>query len=119
MLLKLYLVFSISGLIHASGEFMMLGYGGHGAFTFFILQAWAITLELGMQYLLTGSILRKNGNKSPMLIWRIVGYIWTLSWFITVSPLLQQPMAEGGLFLGTPGSVFTRKVGRWLALDTI
>jgi hypothetical protein len=97
----------------------MLGYSGRGACAFFIFQAWAMTLELGMQYLLFGSILRKNNNKSPVLIWRIVGYIWTLSWFITVCPLMQQPMVEGGMFLGPPGSIFTQKVGRWLALDTI
>ncbi|KAF7773145.1 hypothetical protein Agabi119p4_5312 [Agaricus bisporus var. burnettii] len=118
-LLKLHLAFLVSALIHASGEFMMLGYGCRGAFTFFILQPWAITLELGIQYLLTGSIPGKNNNKLPTLIWRMVGYVWVLVWFITICPLIQQPMVEAGLFLGTPGSVLTQKVGRLLALDTI
>lgn len=73
---------------------MVTGHATRSSFTLFVLQAWAITLELGVQYLFSGSILRKNDEKSPVLIWRMDGYIWTLSWLLAVSPLLQQPMVE-------------------------
>lgn len=96
---------------------MMLGHEGSGAFYFFVLQPWAITLEAMIKYLVTGST--RPSDKPPALIWRLLGYSWVVSWFVLVTPFIQQPMVEAGLFFGTPGSALTQKVGRLLALDVI
>ncbi|KAF9450452.1 hypothetical protein P691DRAFT_701161 [Macrolepiota fuliginosa MF-IS2] len=116
-LLKLHTVFLVSALVHAAGEFMMLGYGGSGALYFFVLQAWAITLEMAIQYLVTGST--RPSNKPPALIWRLLGYAWVVSWFILVVPFMQQPMIEAGMFVTIPRSALTQKVTKLLALDVI
>jgi len=97
---------------------MMLGYGGSGAFWFFILQGWGISLEVVARYLVTGCS-RPLKDKPPATIWRIIGYIWVVSWFVTVAPLMQQPMVEANAFLSAPNSPLSQKVGRLLALDVI
>jgi hypothetical protein len=110
---------------------MMLGRLGFGALYFFILQSWAITLEIVVRSLVTGSTRSciANGSaegkgkekKEPEMIWRVLGYIWVLSWFVAVGPLIQQPMIDAGVFTnnGFEELKVTRMVGRWLALDVI
>ncbi len=97
---------------------MMLGYGGSGAFWFFILQAWGISLEIVIQYLFTGSP-RPLKDQPPTIAWRLLGYVWVVSWFIMVAPLMQQPMVEANVFLSAPNSPLSQRVGRLLALDVI
>jgi hypothetical protein len=102
-------------MIHIAGEFMMLGYGGSGAFYYFTLQAWAITLEVAVRYLVTGA--KRASVKPPSLIWRLLGYTWVASWFIIITPFMQQPMIEAGWFVSPLSSELTQKVARWLAFD--
>lgn len=97
---------------------MMLGYGGKGAFWFFILQAWGISLEIMAQYIVTGCS-RPLHDKPPAKAWRLLGYVWVVSWFIAVAPFMQQPMIEANVFLGAPNSPLSQRVGRLLALDVI
>ncbi|KAF5359451.1 hypothetical protein D9756_002935 [Leucocoprinus leucothites] len=118
-LLKLHTVFLVSGIIHYAGEFMMLGYGGNGALLFFVVQAWAITLEVVVRYLITESTRANASEKPPTGIRRLLGYVWVFCWFVAVTPLIQQPMVEAGLFLGHENSALAQKVGRWLGLDVI
>jgi len=116
-LLKLHTAFLISGLVHLAGEYMMQGYLGFGAFKFFALQPWAITLEVLVRYMITGSI-RVNGDGKTQelgMTWRAVGYIWVFCWFVGVGHLIQQPMVDAGTFL-LEHSELTMNVGRWLAL---
>lgn len=120
-LLKLHTAFLISALVHLAGEYMMQGYLGFGAFKFFTLQPWAITLEVLIGYLITG-LGRINGDAKAQelgVIWRMIGYIWVVSWFVAIGHLMQQPMVDAGVFVGLEHSELTRKIGRWLALEAI
>jgi hypothetical protein len=116
-LLKLNTAFFVSALVHFAGEYMMLGRGGTGAFCFFILQPWIITLEIAVRYLIT--VDTPTNEKLPPLKWRLLGYFWVISWFFAVAPFIQQPMIEAGVFVGPSDSRLTQSVGRWLAIDVI
>jgi len=97
--LRLHLAFLISALVHLTGEYMMQGFLGFGAFKFFALQPWAITLEIFVGYLITGSARVDGGAKTRELgmNWRAVGYIWVFCWFVGVGHLIHQPMIDAGL----------------------
>ncbi|KXN80615.1 hypothetical protein AN958_09405 [Leucoagaricus sp. SymC.cos] len=117
-LIKLHTVFFISAIIRYAGEFMTLGFGGDdGVFYFFVLQAWAVTLEVLVRFLVTGSA--RASNTPPPMGWRLLGYLWVGCWFVVVTPLVQQPMIEAGLFKGPSNVALTQRVGRWLTLDVI
>lgn len=125
-LLKLHTAFLISACVHFTGEYMMQGYPSFGAFKFFALQSWAITFEIIVKYLITGSTRTQtqsgDGNKSKgakSVIWRILGYAWVISWFVAVAHHMQQPMIDAGIFVGLEDSELTRRVGKWLALEVI
>ncbi|KAF9450467.1 hypothetical protein P691DRAFT_465638 [Macrolepiota fuliginosa MF-IS2] len=115
--LKLHTVFLVSALTHAAGE--SLGHGGSGASSiFFRPLPWAITLEMAIQYLVTGST--RPSDKTPTLIRRMLGYVtWVVSWFILVAPFMQQPIIEAGIFPTMPRSALTQKVTKLLALNVI
>lgn len=100
---------------------MMLGYGGSGAFYFFMIQACGITLEMVVQYLITGSMRPYSPNdKPPPRILRFFGYIWTVCWIVAVSPFLQQPMVEAGLFVSDlSDTALGQNLGRILGLNVI
>ena len=116
-LLKLHTAFLISGFVHLAGEYMMQGFLGFGAFKFFALQPWAITLEVFVRYLITGFARINDDGKTrePGMKWRAVGYIWVFCWFVGVGHLIQQPMVDAGAFL-LERSELTTDVGSWLAL---
>ena len=90
----------------------MQGYFGFGASKFFTLQPWAITLEVLIGYLITG-LGRINGNAKAQelgVTWRMIGYIWVVSWFVAIGHLMQQPMVDAGVFVGLEHSELTRLV---------
>jgi hypothetical protein len=64
---------------------------------------------------------KEKEKKEPAIIWKALGYIWVLLWFVAVGPLMQQPMIDAGVFInnGFEELKVTRMVGRWLALDDI
>lgn len=100
----------------------MVGYVSFGAVYFFMLQPWVITFEIAVRYFVTGSTHSSSmvNGKEAGTTWKLLGYVWVLSWFVAVGPFLQQPMIDTGVFVaGLKDSEVARMAGRWLALDVI
>ncbi|KAG7447221.1 uncharacterized protein BT62DRAFT_948166, partial [Guyanagaster necrorhizus] len=90
--IKLYTAFFVSGWIHHSSDYMVLGYHG-GALKFFMSQALCITVESAV--LALGRRLGLVGSRN--LLWRIVGYIWVQSWFAMCLPMYINPQNRAGV----------------------
>ncbi|KAF2142938.1 uncharacterized protein K452DRAFT_286569 [Aplosporella prunicola CBS 121167] len=99
--LQLIIAFTLSGCLHASGSYTMVGHTNPltGPFSFFFSQAFGIML----QTFLTG-ILTKTGifQKTPKLIRQIVNFFYVHVWFYYTGPLLCDDFARGGLWLFEP-----------------
>ncbi|SJL08398.1 uncharacterized protein ARMOST_11761 [Armillaria ostoyae] len=84
---KLYTAFFVSGWIHHSSDYVILGYHG-GALKFFMSQALCIMIE---------SVVIDLGRRlglqagSHNLFWRIIGYIWVQCWFAMCLPMYINP----------------------------
>lgn len=101
-LARLYIAFSISGLVHAGGDLMATGKLGSKSLTFFMLQPLGISVEIVVSRLwsrLQGGPMKSRGknlverNSSdkyhgaaedsiPPLWIRCVGFIWVALWMV-------------------------------------
>ncbi|KAJ4465286.1 membrane bound O-acyl transferase family-domain-containing protein [Lentinula edodes] len=96
---KLFIAFLISGIIHQMGDYSLQhrDFWAGGSLTFFLLQAAAIMVEDGAI-----ALGKKAGIQDGKRI-RLLGYVWTASWFalclpIWVDPYFHDGMASGKLF---------------------
>lgn len=89
---KLFLVFSISGLVHYAQDFIVRQDFKGGAMKFFLLQACAITVEDAFIYVGMAFGLRQER------FWKPVGLVWLLVWFSVVLPVWIDPLSEVGYF---------------------
>ena len=89
-LVQLYTSFAISAVVHAVGDFALLGYWSsrHGL-RFFLLQAVAIHVE---------TIVIERGSRFsvgwPM---HAIGYLWVFTWFFFTAPYMLDPPLLAGL----------------------
>ncbi|KAK0478758.1 membrane bound O-acyl transferase family-domain-containing protein [Armillaria novae-zelandiae] len=90
--IRLYIAFFVSGWVHHSSDYMILGYHG-GALKFFMSQALCITVESA--FLALGR--RLGLARGPNVFWRIVGYIWVQAWFATCLPMYINPQNRAGV----------------------
>lgn len=105
-LLQLHTVFFLSGLLHAGAEIIARGGGGSSALLFFVLQPWGIMIELAIKYLVAGSIKKTEG---PKLVYRLVGYIWVMFWFLVLVPIQVGPVDKTVFYHGV--SFWVSKLG--------
>ncbi|TFK21113.1 hypothetical protein FA15DRAFT_707525 [Coprinopsis marcescibilis] len=130
--LTLYTAFFISALIHYAGDYMLLqSYTkALGAFQFFMLQPFIITLETaliafakralglaGGSSTTAGAGARPEDQKKlgrlPRLMLRLAGYAWTLSWFTYTLPIWIQPHVRAGFFKGGRYESVIGRAAKW------
>jgi hypothetical protein len=89
---QIYLAFALSGFTHALGDLKVAphivssaGFRSlvvHGALPFFMMQAVAITVEDATITLFKRVLLRLHLLPAKAVPLRLVGYVWTLGWFL-------------------------------------
>ncbi|TFK34577.1 membrane bound O-acyl transferase family-domain-containing protein [Crucibulum laeve] len=121
-LVYLFSLFFVSGVVHGGGEYMMAEHGGLGAFKFFLLQAVAVAFEKLMVAffgdLLSGTstqdVTEHHKHAQPSrIILKLLGYIWTWSWFVWSIPYMLNPMITAGMFVNKNGKNLGRLFELW------
>ena len=117
---QLYIAFTLSALLHFSGDFMFEKRMVYYSFKFFLLQAVAITFE-DIAIHIAKRILRRRGvevkpekadESWAELVARVVGYCWVTLWFCSTLPIwVDEPNTVG--FSSSDRGVITQ-----LLLDT-
>jgi len=89
---KLYTSFLISGLIHATGDYVLYHtFSKGGALRFFLLQAVGITFEDGVI-----AIFSRLGYHKKFIPYKLIGYIWVFAWFTYSMPTWLDPQVHAG-----------------------
>ncbi|KAK0463103.1 membrane bound O-acyl transferase family-domain-containing protein [Desarmillaria tabescens] len=105
--IRLYIAFFISGWVHHSSDYMVLGYHG-GALKFFMSQALCITVESAVI-----ALGRRLGFTGSPNFWRIVGYIWVQSWFAMCLPMYINPQNRAGVSEAGVNSGIIEGLWKW------
>jgi hypothetical protein len=92
---QLYTSFAVSAVVHAAGDFALLGYWSsrHGL-RFFLLQAVAIQVET--------IVIERGSRLSVGWPTHVMGYLWVFTWFFFTAPYMLDPPLLGGLAQGSP-----------------
>ncbi|KAF5365502.1 hypothetical protein D9757_012979 [Collybiopsis confluens] len=100
---KLFIAFFISGLIHQMGDYALRhrvpvfdSFWEGGSIKFFVLQTGAIMLEDGV-IALGKNAFGIRGNSRAI---RVLGYVWTASWFAYCLPIWTDPYFHDGMATG-------------------
>ena len=97
---KLFTSFLISGLIHATGDYVLYhNFSQGGALRFFLLQAVAITFEDTVIAIFSRLPLVELGVRGGGKIYsayKLVGYIWVFAWFTFSMPIWLDPQVHAG-----------------------
>ncbi|KAJ3824874.1 membrane bound O-acyl transferase family-domain-containing protein [Lentinula raphanica] len=90
---KLFVAFLISGTIHQLGDFSLKhqNFWAGGSLVFFVSQAVAIMFEDGIIAL--GKRMGVGDGRAV----RVLGYVWTVSWFALVFPVWIDPYFHDGM----------------------
>lgn len=89
---SLYVAFTISGLIHYFGDYMIIQDWSGGSLIYFTLQAVAITFEDGAV-----GLVRRSGVKVPPILAKLIGYLWVVAWFSFAIPIWMEPHVKAGI----------------------
>ncbi|KZO97793.1 hypothetical protein CALVIDRAFT_562690 [Calocera viscosa TUFC12733] len=91
---ELFIVFFISGIVHASGGFAFLGTfsGALESLVFFVLQAVCIT---GEDFVIQ---LGKRAGLKDTTLTRCIGYAWVVAWLAFSNPVRSESLARAGLW---------------------
>jgi len=95
---KLFTSFLISGLIHATGDYVLYhNFSQGGALRFFLLQAVAITFEDAVIAIFSRLplVVGMRGGKSYSAS-KLLGYIWVFVWFTFSMPIWLDPQVHAG-----------------------
>ena len=95
---QLYIAFFLSGIIHSSADFMLEKRMVYRSFTFFLLQAVAITFEDFVIYTAKRLLRRGGAELKPgvEIAVRVIGYCWVTLWFCSTLPVwLDEPNSIG------------------------
>ncbi|KIK64190.1 hypothetical protein GYMLUDRAFT_40475 [Collybiopsis luxurians FD-317 M1] len=98
---KLFIAFLITGTIHQVGDYSLQhrDFWAGGSLYFFVSQAVAITVEDGI------IALGKKGGIQDSGYVRILGYVWTVSWFAFSLPVWLDPCVHDGVLKGMSMSI--------------
>ncbi|EPS36469.1 hypothetical protein H072_10013 [Dactylellina haptotyla CBS 200.50] len=100
---NIYLVFALSGLMHANQSYFMFSSPGYkGNFNpseawvreiiFFAIVPTCIMIEDGVQWLFRSQKVRSGEEKEGFVLWkRVVGYLWTWGIMILFTPIIDYP----------------------------
>ena len=89
---KLFMAFFLSGLIHATGDYILFQNFSEGtSVRFFLLQAAGITLEDAVIAL--GSRLGYKESNA----FKLIGFAWVFAWFTFSMPIWLDPEVHAGL----------------------
>jgi len=95
--LQLFVAFSLSGCLHASGSMTMAGetWPWRGAFMFFFWQPVGILLEMSW-----GIFLKQSGlqRKIPKPLGQAANFLWVHAWFLLTGPLIADDFARYYIF---------------------
>lgn len=108
---QVFAAFTLSGLIHASGSYSMLGDNWPpGSFLFFFCQSFGILAEMGWK-----SALKRLGllDKIPKRLGQAANFIAVHVWFYYTAHWLTDDWAKGGIWLTEP---LPFSPFRWLGL---
>ena len=98
---QLFVVFALSGFLHASGSHTSLGETRpvRGPWTFFLLQPVGIIAQM-----MLGKWLRAAGvtQRTPKVVRRMVNFVFVHIWMYWTAPLFIDDLAKGGTFLFEP-----------------
>ena len=117
---QLYIAFTLSALLHFSGDFMFEKRMVYYSFKFFLLQAVAITFEDIAIHIAKRILRRRRVEVKPEkadeswaeLVVRVIGYCWVTLWFCSTLPIwVDEPNTVG--FSSSDRGVITQ-----LLLDT-
>ncbi|KAF6751644.1 hypothetical protein DFP72DRAFT_1172059 [Ephemerocybe angulata] len=89
---SLYVAFTISGLIHYFGDYMIIQDWSGTSLIYFVSQAVAITFEDAM-----AGLVRRSEVKVPTAFSRLVGYLWVVAWFSFAIPIWMTPHVKAGI----------------------
>ncbi|KAF8800797.1 hypothetical protein BYT27DRAFT_7175008 [Phlegmacium glaucopus] len=90
---KLYIAFSVSGLIHHAAEYILYQKWGGRSMEFFLLQATAIIFENVVITLAA----RVGFSSKPNRFFKFIGFLWVLTWFAYTLPLWLDNQIHAGL----------------------
>jgi len=109
---KLFTNFFISGLIHATGEYILFQNFSEGkSIQFFLLQAVGITFEDALV-----AIASHLGYRKPSVFSKLIGFVWVFAWFTFCLPMWLDPQLHAGMM--DNDSVILRlpkRIGRLIA----
>jgi Membrane bound O-acyl transferase family len=91
---KLFTSFLISGLVHASADYILLQNFSGGSVQFYVLQAVAITFEDAVI-----AIASRLGYKQCKTF-KLIGFIWVFAWFTLSLPMPMDPQVHAGAAIG-------------------
>ena len=101
---QLYIAFALSGVMHAAGDYSLLGnWSEGGALRFFLLQAIGITIETTVI-----GIARRFSIRGS---WDYVGYVWVIMWFTYTIPDWMDPLHRAGFASFSNFGILDRIVG--------
>ncbi|KAF8800796.1 hypothetical protein BYT27DRAFT_7342306 [Phlegmacium glaucopus] len=90
---KLFIAFSVSGLIHHAAEYILYQkWDGHSV-EFFLLQAVAITCE----NMIIKLVARAGFSSKPNRFFKFIGFLWVFIWFAYTLPLWLDKQSRAGL----------------------
>ena len=117
---QLYVGFFLSGLLHASGDFLVEKRVVHRPLNFFLLQAVAITFEDFVIYISKdlfrrGGIEMKQGKDGgwPGVVVRVIGYCWVILWFCLALPVWVDGSNTAGFNSLDRGPITQFLLDRW------
>ena len=118
---QLYIGFFLSGLLHASGDFLVEKRVVYHSLKFFPLQAVAITFEDFVIYVSKG-LFRwvgieikqgKDGGSWLGVVARAIGYCWVILWFCLALPVWVDGLNAAGFSNLDRGPVSQFLLDRW------
>jgi Membrane bound O-acyl transferase family len=102
---QVYISFFLSGLLHATGDYMIRGYLPLFSIQFFMLQALGISFEHFVIWLTT-----PIHSKLDVRVRKAIGYMWVVVWFCWTAPIWLDPMSAAGQHDRLDGIVFPKIV---------
>jgi hypothetical protein len=110
---KLFTTFFLSGLIHATGEYLLSQSSSEGkAIQFFLLQAVGITFEDAL--IASASRL---GYRKANAFFKLIGFIWVFMWFTFFLPMWLDPQLHAGMMYNDSDVLGLPKRIGWLIVS--
>jgi len=89
MIAQIAAAFFVSAVVHLGGDYAIhRSFGKSGpTFQFFLLQPAAILIEeIAIRAARWVPLSTRGRGQAPRMMWRAVGYLWVVSWFVWCAP---------------------------------